>query len=115
MSVMITVALLLWGIVSPVPIRVVPDTRIESAAANRYVDRCEVAYNPTWFQWLGAGQQSVISHEVGHCIGLNHLPVNEPGVMSGVSSGQAFSGYDRVEFWHHYPAPYRITILGVSN
>ncbi len=110
---LIAIALATWGVVATLPIFAVADTHIDSAAANRYTDRCEIAYNPAWFASLNPEQQqSVIDHETLHCLGVTqHLPPNQVGVMSGLSSGQPFSGYDRLLFWHEIrPAPYRLFV-----
>lgn len=56
--------------------------------------------------------QDLVTHEVGHCGGLEHLD-GHPGIMSP-TLGYEFSDWDRLEYWRHWPAPYRLTVPGVS-
>lgn len=51
--------------------------------------------------------QIVMDHEVGHCLGLNHIP--QPGIMyPALGPDTQMTIYDWVEFWHHYPLPYQL-------
>ena len=75
-------------------------------------EHCVISIWPRYWDRLPpAHQQRVIVHEVGHCLGLNHI--ERDSVMKG--SAFEFSVWDRVEFWRVHPAPYRTVVPMLSH
>ena len=113
---LIAAALILWGwtpsreiIVTEEPVR---DNPYHISRVTYDDDYCYIhvyPWNPAYDPF------KIIAHEVGHCIGLNHI--DYPSIMNATYEGYEFSGYDRSEFWHHYPAPnqYILTNLGADH
>ena len=54
-----------------------------------------------------ANQQNAITHEVGHCLGLQHI--DHPGIMNAY--GGELSGWDMLELWRVHPRPWYKTTL----
>lgn len=118
---MVAVALAIWGWAFPGAIPVV-DQSDNPAYANvtslawadpwTQAPDCVVSILPRNMTYLTVPQvQNVITHEVGHCIGLEHI--SQPGIM--YPDAGEFSGYDRAAFWRVHPAPHRVTIAMVGT
>ena len=67
---------------------------------------CTITVWHKYFDALSAAvQQNVITHEVGHCLGLSHIDPEE-GVMTSTPNFD-FSDADRIEFLRVHPLPRR--------
>ena len=123
-STMITIALSIWGILFP-GISVRDESNNPAyiyVTSQAWADNltqapnCIISVLPrNMIGFSDSTVQNVITHEVGHCLGLEHI--SQPGLMYPDASQYPFSGYDRSEFWHHYPAPnqYILTNLGADH
>ena len=112
-------ALLLWGRAFLGVITITEDHSGDALQADRVIARatwrvpsdgvCSITvYLPRWE--VDFNVQAIITHEVGHCLGVNHTE-NQPGLMgASYEDWTAFSGYDRIAFWRVYAPPYRIGI-----
>lgn len=113
---LVAAALVIWGWFAPVHITVDEHAPHEHptwlASASLYWDgHCVIKVWPESWRPVHDPQE-IITHEVGHCLGLDHI--ERQGIMSAIGD-YPFSGYDRAEFWRHYPAPYRVTIGMVAT
>jgi hypothetical protein len=117
MMLLIAYALALWATVGPF---VAPSITVESADGNpayaqarpslawtngNGTDACVITIWHLYFDQLPpAAQQDVITHEVGHCLGLSHIDPAE-GVMTSTAGVFPFSDADRLEFLRVHPLP----------
>lgn len=76
-----------------------------------HISACNITYVAPNIQNLTRQElQNLTTHEVGHCIGLNHIPQDGSIMYFMLRSYTVFSEWDRLEFWHHYPPPYHLTL-----
>ncbi len=81
-----------------------------------HISACNITYVAPNIQSLTVQQlQNLTTHEVGHCLGLQHIPQDGSIMYFMLRDWTVFSGYDRAEFWRHYPAPTRIILGGLSH
>ena len=113
---LVAAAVLVWGLITW-PITVLEETEPPrpGVLANTTFDGeiCFIHVYPS--HWAAEyDPQFIVTHEVGHCLAIPHI--DQPGIMNRFyAPGTEFSGYDRAEFWHHYPAPYRIAVPMVGQ
>lgn len=110
LAAMIAIAAALWGMVFPTQIhdQFEPQPAVLTAVRASDGTHCDIfIWSHRFYEVSQEERQRYVNHEYGHCLGLNHI--DHPGIMSFNASGE-FSGWDRLEFWHHYPAPYRIIV-----
>lgn len=123
MAGLISVALAIWGVILPWVITfnvaneqppgyeglwIVAYAAPVTYPSDLHPSSCNITYIAPHIQDLTIHElQNVTTHEVGHCLGLNHI--SQPGIMAP-SYGADFSGYDRLEYWRHYPAPYQLHV-----
>lgn len=96
---MIFLALSAWGVSSPTPIVAHIDT-IGWIPAVTAVDtsECRIYADPVVMaQYSSFQQQSIITHEVGHCLGLSHYGDcnSQPSIMGCATLGY-ITDYDRM-------------------
>jgi hypothetical protein len=71
-------------------------------------DGCEVRLDPAYWPALSPqGRQNVVTHELGHCLGLDHSI--EPGVMQNPLFFD-FSPADGALARARWPLPYRVAV-----
>lgn len=112
---MVDVAIALWGMAAPWPVFMHDETAMPAgfppvayAALPADHSRCDIHVVSQIFAGTDPVLiQGVINHEYGHCLGLGHI--EQEGLMNARGLG-AFSGWDRLEFWRHWPAPYRLFV-----
>lgn len=125
MASMIALALALWGWILPVHIDTAtvedppctPGCTVAWATERYTIDRwdgtCVISLTSRFEELPPAEKQTFITHEVGHCLGLDHI--EHPGLMQASPLGYTFSVWDRIEFWRVHPAPYKVTFPMVAN
>lgn len=107
---MVAIALALWGLVWGNPINIVSSDIAPSqpnvlASAGVSTYRCGIIVYDKFHVGEKIDWQIVVDHEVGHCIGLNHIP--QEGIMNASLTPETrLTIWDWVEFWHHYPLRY---------
>lgn len=106
-------ALVIWGMSNwSTPINIVssdapPPQASVLASTGVSTYRCGIIVYDKFHQGELVDWQIVIDHEVGHCLGLNHIP--QDGIMNAsYNYGEQMTIWDWVEFWHHYPLPYQL-------
>lgn len=84
------------------------------AWANLDGDSCVITVWPEHVYHLDAAlQQAIVTHEVGHCLGLMH--VQGKGLMSWNPLMYPLSDVDRAEFFRVHPLPFRAYAPMVGN
>ena len=79
LATLVAIALALWGFLLPVNIEVIPGTDPSFhglATADRWTNpsKCTIRIYPAFYDLLTPfQQQGVVTHEVGHCLGLDHV------------------------------------------
>ena len=120
---LIAVALAFWGslgtILMPniVTIDVPADGHTAGALWPLEDNTCTIRLRPQFYELDANMQQLAIMHEVGHCIGLDHI--SEPGIMNPVLTASTHeSPADVAEFNRVHPAaprPFRVLVPSLAR
>lgn len=120
MDVLIAAALALWlsvgSFLAPSIVGVDGDVDPDSTAQHTYVGEaiwigavCQVTvWHSAYDLFSPAEQQTIVDHEVGHCLGLRHIP--EEGIMHAVI-GDALTGADVAEFQRAQLSHHAFTVI----
>lgn len=121
METMIALALLLWGWTFPVVI-LGHDGRQEPAYANVTAHAsapildgvlpCDIWFYAKWFALTPDQQQGVVTHEVGHCLGLDH--VSYPSIMRDGTFWTVPQPADYAALRALHPLPIRGYVASIS-
>ena len=75
---------------------------------------CQLRIYDTFYEIDSYMQQEAITHEIGHCLGLDHI--DQPGVMNAhLSDLTAETGADVWEYYHVHPLPLLTRIPEISS
>jgi hypothetical protein len=120
---MVAIALALWAAVGPFTapkITVEPHytdaayAGVTAVAGTVVDDPCLIILYPK-FQWLTPEmQQTVIDHEVGHCLGLEHIDPSL-GIMTSTAWGTEPTAADRAEFYRVHPMQRRGVVASLTS
>ena len=116
--ILVNIALALWGWHGEANISVTEATDYDGpgwiAFAAIYPDSCVIGLFPSRWGSMADAQQ-IIDHEVGHCLGLDHIEGS--GIMRARVDPDAFSPSvnDWWEFRRVHPLQRRITIPQVTT
>lgn len=124
MAGLISIALTIWGALIPFIITFnVADTYPPALGddvlaysqptiwPDGHISACNITYVAPNIQNLTVQElQNLTTHEVGHCLGLQHIPQDGSIMYFMLRTYTAFSPFDRLEYWRHYLAPYRLFV-----
>jgi len=119
---MVMIALALWSALGSM--FTVPDIQVHDSSTSDNVDfreyeriwaawtyvaegSCVIWVPPVWQTYPAQLQQKIITHEVGHCLWLNHI--EGEGIM-GTGEGYELSAADRMEMWRVHPPLFRVYV-----